>query len=203
MFLSYGIKKKDLETDLDFAFNLFKKVIVGLGSENKMKNSALDKIEHTFLPPAEREKQRKQEEIAEAKLNIKRTQTKRKPAPKKKYPAKNFAAAKRGSVPLAPPPPPPPPPPPTISAVPQINTPQGSTPAASKRSSMPPVDVATQLSNMKLKKVVKEEKPQTKNIQGNAQNFLQNALSTAIMNRRKNLHMHDDDNDDDDDDDWD
>ena len=107
MFLSYGIKKKDLETDLDFAFNLFKKVIVGLGSENKMKNSALDKIEHTFLPPAEREKQRKQEEIAEAKLNIKRTQTKRKPAPKKKYPAKNFAAAKRGSVPLAPPPPPP------------------------------------------------------------------------------------------------
>ena len=203
MFLSYGIKKKDLETDLDFAFNLFKKVIVGLGSENKMKNSALDKIEHTFLPPAEREKLRKQEEIAEAKLNIKRTQTKRKPAPKKKMP-KNFAASKRSSVPLAPPPPPPPPPPPSISAVPQINTPQGNTPA-SKRSSLPPVDVATQLQNMKLKKVVKpakEEKPQTKNIQGNAQNFLQNALSTAIMNRRKNLHMHDDDNDEDEDD-WD
>ena len=201
MFLSYGIKKKDLETDLDFAFNLFKKVIVGLGSENKMKNSALDKIEHTFLPPAEREKLRKQEEIAEAKLNIKRTKTKRTPAPKKKA-QKNFAGSKRGSVPLAPTPPPPPPPPPTISAVPQINTPQGKTPAASKRSSMPPVDVATQIQNMKLKKVVKEEKPQTKNIQANDQNFLQNALSTAIQNRRKNLHMHDDD-DNDDDDGWD
>ena len=30
MFLSYGIKKKDLERDVDFAFSLFKKVIVGL-----------------------------------------------------------------------------------------------------------------------------------------------------------------------------
>ena len=64
MFLSYGIKKKDLETDIDFAFTLFKKVIVGLGSENKLKNSALDKIEHTFLPPAEREILRRKEEEA-------------------------------------------------------------------------------------------------------------------------------------------
>ena len=202
MFLSYGIKKKDLETDLDFAFNLFKKVIVGLGSENKLKNSALDKIEHSFLPPAEREKLRRQEEAAEAKLNIKRTQTKRKAPAKKKTPGgttKGFAAAKRSSVPLAPPPPPPPPPPPSIANVPQIKTPQGNT-KPTVRSSMPQVDVATQIQNMKLKKVVKEEKQDK--IQGNNKNFLQNALSTAIMNRRKNLHMHDDD-DDEEEDDWD
>ena len=73
MFVNYGIKRKDLESDLDFAFSLFKKVIVGLGSENKLKNSSLDKIEHTFLPPAEREKARRQEEPALAKLNSKRT----------------------------------------------------------------------------------------------------------------------------------
>ena len=202
MFLSYGIKKKDLETDLDFAFNLFKKVIVGLGSENKLKNSALDKIEHSFLPPAEREKLRRQEEAAEAKLNIKRTQTKRKAPAKKKTPGgttKGFAAAKRSSVPLAPPPPPPPPPPPSIANVPQIKTPQGNT-KPTVRSSMPQVDVATQIQNMKLKKVVKEEKQDK--IQGNNKNFLQNALSTAIMNRRKNLHMHDND-DDEEEDDWD
>lgn len=48
MFLSFGIKKKDLERDADFAFTLFKKVIVGLGNENKLKNSALDSIEHNF-----------------------------------------------------------------------------------------------------------------------------------------------------------
>ena len=36
MFLSFGIRKKDLEKNLDFAFTLFKQVIVGLGSENKL-----------------------------------------------------------------------------------------------------------------------------------------------------------------------
>ena len=41
-------------------------------------------------------------------------------------------------------------------------------------------------------------------IQGRGKNFLQNALSTAIRNRRNNLHMHDDDNEDDEEeDDWD
>ena len=205
MFLSYGIKKKDLESDLDFAFNLFKKVIVGLGSENKLKNSALDKIEHNFFAPAERERLRRQEEIAEAKL-IKRTQTKRKPAPTPtpKRPDTNFGKGKRQSVPVAPKAPPPPPPPPTIAAVPQIAT---KTPAASKRGSMPPVDVATQIKNLQLKKpklTPKEEKQekQDKNIQGNGKNFLQNALSTAIKNRRMNLHMHDDE-DDEEEDDWD
>ena len=69
MFLSFGIKKKDLERDADFAFTLFKKVIVGLGSENALKNSTLDSIEHNFPPPEEREKLRRQEEAAEAKMN--------------------------------------------------------------------------------------------------------------------------------------
>ena len=206
MFLSYGIKKKDLESDIDFAFTLFKKVIVGLGSENKLKNSALDKIEHTFLPPEEREVLRRQEEAAEAKLNIKRTQKKKPPAPTKKPASnatKNFASSKRGSVPVAPPPPPPPPAAPKFvpQAVPNIKTP---TPAASKRSSMPVVDPQKQLTNIQLKKPPKVEKqePKEKNIQGNSKNFLQNALSTAIANRRKNLHMHDDEDDDDDEDDW-
>ena len=47
MFQSLGIKKKDLESDHDFAFILFKKVIIGLGSEDKLKNTALDSIQHT------------------------------------------------------------------------------------------------------------------------------------------------------------
>ena len=195
MFLSYGIKKKDLETDIDFAFTLFKKVIVGLGSENKLKNSALDKIEHTFLPPAEREILRRKEEEAEAKLNIKRTQKKRAPA-KKPVPSKT--SSKRGSVPLAPPPPPPPPPPPSVpsavpTAVPNIKTiPRGSVPINKI--------------NKPVLKPPKVEKPEAKdkNIQGTSKNFLQNALSTAIQVRRKQLHMHDEDqNEDDDDDDWD
>ena len=72
---------------------------------------------------------------------------------------------------------------------------------------MPPVDVATQIKNLQLKKpklTPKEEKQekQDKNIQGNGKNFLQNALSTAIKNRRMNLHMHDDE-DDEEEDDWD
>jgi hypothetical protein len=57
---------------------------------------------------------------------------------------------------------------------------------------------------MKLKKVVKEEKQEKKdkNIGGDT-NFLQNALSTAIRNRRNNLHMHDEDNEEEEEDDWD
>ncbi len=86
MFLSFGIKKKELERDADFAFLLFKKVIVGLGNQNDLKNSALDSIEHNFPPPEEREKLRRQEEAAEAKMNSiknKRTQQKRKETNKK------------------------------------------------------------------------------------------------------------------------
>ena len=50
-FVRFGFKKKDLENDMDFAFTLFKRDIVGLGTENKLKNSAVDNIEHTFPPP--------------------------------------------------------------------------------------------------------------------------------------------------------
>ena len=79
MFLSFGIKKKDLERDADFAFSLLKKVIVGLGSENTLKNSALDSIEHTFPPPEERERIMKQEQAAEAKMNYAKNKRRREP----------------------------------------------------------------------------------------------------------------------------
>ena len=106
MFLSFGIKKKELERDVDFAFTLFKKVIVGLGSENKLKNSTLDSIEHFFPPPEEREIQRRNNELEEAK-KINRTHKKIEPTePNPKI--KSIAARKRCSVPIAPPPPPPP-----------------------------------------------------------------------------------------------
>ena len=209
MFVSFGIKKKDLESDTDFAFTLFKRVIVVLGSENKLKNTSLDSIAHTFLPPDEREKLRRQEELAEAKLNAKRNdqiKKKQQQAPKiqaKATPFRRPPAAKRGSVPLAPPPPPPPPPPPSVpTAVPK---PRMSVDITKTPSSVSPItDKQTLLTNVKLKKVVKEEN-KDKNIAGNNKNFLQNALSIAIQNRRNNLHMHDDDNndDDEDDDDWD
>ena len=62
-----------------------------------------------------------------------------------------------------------------------------------------------ELAKVKLKKVVKEEKPAgfDKMMQGSDKNFLQNALSNAIRMRRNNLHMHDEEEDDDDEDDWD
>ena len=207
MFMSFGIKKKDLESDMDFAFTLFKKVIVGFGSENKLKNTSLDSISHTFLPPDEREKLRRQEELAEAKLNAKRNdqiKKKQKQAVPKIQPKaiKRIPAAKRGSVPLAPPPPPPPPPPPSVpTAVPK---PRMSAIITTKNvPEVPVVDKQTLLQNVKLTKVKKEEN-KDKNIAGNNKNFLQNALSIAIQNRRNNLHLHDDENNDndDDDDDW-
>ena len=74
MFLNLGIKKKELESDSDFAFNVVRKLIIGLGSEDKLKNTALDSIVHTFPPPNERDKRRKQEEMAELKLNNKKLQ---------------------------------------------------------------------------------------------------------------------------------
>jgi len=105
VFLACGIKKKDLETDMEFAFNLLKRIIVGLGTENKLKNTALEGIKHNFIPPSEIEKLLRQEEVTEAKLNIKKK--KKKPPPKPKAKPKPMAG-KRGSVPLPPPPPLPP-----------------------------------------------------------------------------------------------
>ena len=209
MFLSFGIKKKDLERDADFAFTLFKKVIVGLGSENALKNSALDSIEHNFPPPEEREKIRKQEEAAEAKMNsvkVKRNLQKRKETKMKKTgtktqnqkrtPAQKPITGNKG----VPPPPPPPPSVPTSvpKAVPQIpsNNPKPETAAPKEE-----VNLEKELASIKLKKV---EAPAAndKMIQGTGKNFLQNALSTAINIRRKNLRLHDDEDDEDEEDDW-
>ena len=191
MFLSFGIKKKELERDVDFAFTLFKKVIVGLGSENKLKNSTLDSIEHFFPPPEEREIQRRNNELEEAK-KINRTHKKIIESTEQNLKIKSIAARKRCSVPIAPPPPPPPPSPP--SSV--LSAPHGPVP----RASAPEIDVATQIQNI----VVKDEKQEKKdnNIGGDT-NILQNALSTAIKNRRNNLHMHDEDNEEEEEDDWD
>ena len=225
MFLSFGIKKRDLERDADFAFTLFKKVIVGLGNENRLKNSALDSIEHNFPPPEEREKIRKQEEAAEAKMNsaktkrtqqrrketsgFKKTQTKSqnskpasKPGPKPTPTPTPKATVSNGQKGIPPPPPPPPPPPSVPGAVPKPVPQAASTNNNSKPS--PPqkeISMEEEMGKIKLKKV---EKTTDKMIQGSGKNFLQNALSTAIRIRRNNLHMHDEDNEDNDEeeDDW-
>ena len=216
MFISFGIKKKNLERDADFAFTLFKKVIVGLGNENKLKNSALDSIEHVFPPPEERERLRKQEELAEAKMNSiksKRKQSKKnpvktnynKPSSKPSQSTKVHVSNKKG-VPATPPPPPPPPPPPSVpKAVPTPTVKPSSSNNNDSKSTPPPqeeVNLEKELASIKLKKVAKEPVAADKMIQGSGKNFLQNALSTAIRNRRNNLHMHDDE-DDEEEDDWD
>ena len=233
MFLSFGISKKELERDADFAFTLFKKVIVGLGNENALKNSALDSIEHVFPPPEEREKLRRQEEAAEAKMNSvrnqriqqKRRETKPKKQEKKQTPKPQTVVkkpkattpasssnssnsnnpSKVSGVPQAPPPPPPPPPPPGVpGAVPIIDT-KAPTPNESKTVVKPsqPSKITKskeqEISEVQLKKVAPTN---DKIIKGTQNNFLQNALSTAIRNRRNNLHMHDDEEDEDEEDDW-
>jgi hypothetical protein len=253
MFQSLGIKKKDLENDHDFAFILFKKVIIGLGSEDKLKNTALDSIQHKFYPPNEQEKKRKQEELKELKLkqkNIQRIQTRKKAEPVKKPLAKNPPPPPqnitninnninnkesknekekeknnkknkktkenkdKGKSSVPPPPPPPsapvpPPPPPPSAPVPPPPPPAPMAPMpvqipeSSSKNEEPELDREAQLKNVVLKKVTKKEENKDKNIGGESKNFLQNALSTAIKNRRANLKMHEDDNDDDDDDDWD
>ena len=132
---------------------------------------------------------------------ILKKKTIKKKAPKPKPKPIRPMAGKRASVPLAPPPPPPPPPPPSVpSAVP--NKRASAAINVLKPTPKPEVDVQTQLQNIKLKKVTKEEN-KDKNLGGTGKNFLQNALSEAIKNRRQNLHMHDDDNDDEEEDDWD
>ena len=201
-------KKKDLESDMDFAFTLFKRLIVGLGTENKLKNSAVDNIEHIFPPPDEREKLRKQEEAQEAKINSKKRKAAKKKTYKKPEGKSNFMAGKRKSA-IPPPPPPPPPPPSVPSFVPNaVPVPNASDSANKTPASNNPVDLATELKNMKLKKVNLKDANKTNkdakdvNLGGAGKNFLQDALSKAIKNRRQNLRMHDDDNEDDDDD-WD
>ena len=85
IFISLGIKKKDLESDSELAYTIVKKVLICLGAKTELQNSVVEQIEHNFPPPEEREKLRKQEEEAEAKMysgKLKRKQTKRKGASK-------------------------------------------------------------------------------------------------------------------------
>jgi hypothetical protein len=233
MFLSFGIKKKDLERDADFAFSLLKKVIVGLGSENTLKNSALDSIEHNFPPPEERERIMKQEQAAEAKMNYAKNKRRREPQkkkqndirdtkghntskavkkpdpkpnsrpnPKQNSNAPNISVNTNKGIP--PPPPPPPPPPNVPKAVPNVAPKVDTSSVPSKNEESNRMDeLISKRGN--LKKVEKKEENSGANdivIQGQNKNFLQNALSQAIKNRRNNLHMHDDDEEDEDND-WD
>ena len=193
MFLSFGIKKKDLENDMDFAFTLFKKVIVGLGTENKLKNPALEAIQHNFLPLSETEKLRmKEEEDVRKKMNNKpKSQNKKRQSPKPKHEQPRPKAIKRVSAPLipTPPPPPPPPPPPSIPSV------------EPKR---PSAFVCIPPPKPRPRPKPKPEKE--KILGGGGKNILEDILKKAIDLRRQHIHMHDDDNLDDEDeesDSWD
>ena len=199
MFLSCGIKKKDLEKDMDFAFTLFKKIIVGLGKEKKLKNTVKDSIMHIFPPPDEREKLRRQEEANEVKLNKKRNEQIKKNQKNEPKPKPKPIQGKRGSVPIAPPPPPPPPSVPTaVPKIPSISVNSSSKPK-------PEVSLADELKNIKLTKVEVKQGNKGKNIDDNSKNFLQGALSSALQMRFEQLHKFDEENnnDDEDDDDWD
>lgn len=199
MFLSLGINKRDLESDMDFVFTLFKKVIIGLGAEKKLKYLALETIEHNFPHPEELDKLRRNEEEAESKFNSKRLTIKKKKHPPKSNPPKGKPMEeKKGlSIPSSTSAPPPPPkllPNPVPKVNNPINNPKITTVAK------PEVDVATQIKNLKLKPVVKEENKE-KNKLDNKKNILQEALSKAIILRHDYIHMHDDD-DEEEDDDW-
>ena len=108
-----------------------------------------------------------------------------------------------------PPPPPPPPPPPSVPGVVPKDVPKvvdnNTTPTPETASGPSSLEKELADKMKKLKQVDRSPQPAAndKMIQGSGKNFLQNALSTAIRNRRNNLHMHDDENDDDDEDDWD
>ena len=196
MFLSFGIKKKDLENNMDFVFTLFKKVIVGLGTEKKLKNPTLEGIEHNFCPPKEREKRRREEEAVEAKLNSKRS-FKKKKFPAKQKPKQKSKGGKSESIPI------PPPPPPAAYLphfVPRVDNPNNT---IKTKVSKPEVDVATQVKNINLKKIEKvdaKEENKENNMEDNGKNVLQELLSRAIIIRNNYLHMHDDEEEQEDDD---
>ena len=210
MFLSFGIRKKDLENDADYAFTIFKNVIVGLGNENALKNSVLGSIEHNFPPPEERDRIRRQEEAAEAKMNsIKNKRTRRETTQTTRKGPRTQKVAQSRTNKGVPPPPPPPPPPPSVPGVVPKDVPKvvdnNTTPTPETASGPSSLEKELADKMKKLKQVDRSPQPAAndKMIQGSGKNFLQNALSTAIRNRRNNLHMHDDENDDDDEDDWD
>jgi hypothetical protein len=196
-FMSFGIKKKYLENDLDLAFTLFKNVIIGLGKENKLKNISLDNIAHTFLPPNELEQLRRQEELAEAKLNAKRNE-KIKNRNKEKGAKNKPVSEKRGSAPLIPPPPP-------LLAIPVKivpRQPKKSVCIPSNQESV--IDKQTEIQNIKLKpiKYKDEKEDKDKKQEDNGLNILQKRLKDAIINRYEIIHQFDDDNSEKSDDDW-
>lgn len=92
--------------------------------------------------------------------------------------------------------PPPPPPPPEVPK-PSINMEQ--------YLQIRNADREQELNNVHLRPIAEERNIDINNNNGNERkNFLERALSDAIRNRKKNLHMHDDKDDDNDDkDDWD
>ena len=52
VFMSAGIRKKDLK-DVDFAFNIYKIIIMGISGENKTTTKQIEYIPHVFDPPDE------------------------------------------------------------------------------------------------------------------------------------------------------
>jgi hypothetical protein len=181
---------------MDFVFTLFKKVIVGLGTEKKLKNPTLEGVEHNFCPPKEREKRRREEEAVEAKLNSKRS-FKKKKFPAKQKPKQKSKGGKSESIPI------PPPPPPAAYLphfVPRVDNPNNT---IRTKVSKPVVDVATQVKNINLKKIEKvdaKEENIENNMEDNGKNVLQELLSRAIIIRNNYLHMHDDEEEQEDDD---
>ena len=178
MFLFFGIKKKDLILDIDYSFNLFKKIILGLGSEKNLKYLTIEDIEHNFLPPADRKKLRRIEQEIEANLNStlnykKTKKEKKKPVSKRLY--------KTPCLQLPPPPPPPPPPVPNdIGKVfgmpkPSINIERDKEENDQKEKNGPPALCSPK----------PEEDNNKNNMEDDVKNFLQNALFKAIINKRK------------------
>jgi len=68
LFRSFGIKKKVLESNANLAFMVLSTVIVGLGNDqDTVKNPSIERIEHYFPRPAEKEKIWQNEDAEEAK----------------------------------------------------------------------------------------------------------------------------------------
>lgn len=61
IFVSSGIRKRDLK-DVDFAFNCFKNIIMGVSGDNNRKTKQIENIPHVFYPPEMVEKMDKEDE---------------------------------------------------------------------------------------------------------------------------------------------
>lgn len=192
MFLSHGIKRKDLEKDLDFAFSLFKKVILGFESKKKKTiNPCINKIEHSFNPPSEEENIRRQEEEEELKLNKNSNKiiNEKKPM-KQNVPKQNPKPVKKEKIGEIPPPPP------SIPvAVPVVKTEQVKKPQVKKPLNKP---------ENKQDDKNKSKEQYNGRITSAQAPILDRILSEAIRRRREQLiQFENDDDKDDDDDDWD